>query len=90
MYRQSRRKASLTERARRYLCPGGSALRRCPHGLPCFFHLIIGGRCAPSTGESIANLTFGGPRRGCGSLGTASRSLMSLIDTDATARYARL
>jgi hypothetical protein len=39
-HRRSRRKPSLTERARCYPCPGGTAPRRCPAGLlPRFFSL---------------------------------------------------
>jgi len=89
MYRQSRRKASLTERARRYLCPGGVHSDGARAGYPVFFtdHWW---EVRSLHRRVYSELTFGGPRRGCGSLGTASRSLMSLIDTDATARYARL
>ena len=56
-HRRSRRKASLTERARCYACPGGTTPQRYPAGLlPCFFRLIIGGRSAPSSAGSRANL----------------------------------
>ena len=52
-HRRSRRTASLTERARCYACPEGTAPRRYPAGLlPCFFRLIVGGRSASSSGES--------------------------------------
>src|SRR6202030_2054823 len=41
-HRRSRRAASLTERARCYACPGGTAPRQCPAGLlPLFFRLLI-------------------------------------------------
>ena len=46
-HRRSRRKASLTERARCYPCLGGTAPRPCSPGLLLpFFRLIIGGRSA--------------------------------------------
>src|SRR4029077_6317563 len=46
-HRRSRRKTSLTERARCYACPGRTAPQRNPAGLlPCLFRLIIGGRSA--------------------------------------------
>src|SRR6202040_3312490 len=52
-HRRSRRKASLTERARCYACPGRTTPQRYPAGLlPCFFRLIIGGRSVSSRRES--------------------------------------
>jgi hypothetical protein len=44
----------LTERARCYACPGGTAPRPCPAGLlPRFFRLIIGGRSAPPAASPL-------------------------------------
>jgi len=56
-HRRSRRKASLTERARCYACPGGTTPQRYPAGLlPCFFRLIIGGRSALALDHDIAGI----------------------------------
>jgi hypothetical protein len=62
-HRRSRRKASLTERARCYSCAGGPgpAPQDVTRGYrPALFRLTIGGRSVPSSGESGANLIFGG------------------------------
>jgi|SRR6266850_1532360 hypothetical protein len=50
----------LTERARCYALPGGTALQGVAWGYrPALFRLIIGGRSASSSGESGANMIFG-------------------------------
>jgi hypothetical protein len=53
-HRRSRRKASLTERARCYSCPvlQHKVSRRV---IARFFRLIIGGRSSSSTGESASS-----------------------------------
>jgi len=55
----------LTERARCYTCPGGTAPRQCSAELlPRFFRLVIGGRSASSSAESSCEPDFldqGGP-----------------------------
>jgi hypothetical protein len=63
-HRRSRRKASLTERARCYPLPWRHYTTGCRAGLPPrFFCLIIGGRSSPSSGES-ANHRFRGSALG--------------------------
>src|SRR5258708_38875475 len=54
-HRRSRRKAALTERARCYACPGGTAPRQCPAGLlPLFFALSLGGGPVPPRAKRVA------------------------------------
>src|SRR5947209_16771764 len=49
----------LTERARCYTCPGGTAPRQCSAELlPRFFRLVIGGRSASSSAESSCEPYF--------------------------------
>src|SRR6476660_8841831 len=54
-HRRSRRKASLTERARCYACPGGTAPRQCPARLlPLFFACsLVGGPFPPAASPPV-------------------------------------